>query len=263
MATVRMTGNHLLDPHLDVLKSPSHFAADGARIIVSQGGALQIAAVLHEINQTILGRRLEFSSPDGRKLVLSVLGRRILRLDDVKNALHAVGLSTDHTQDIAQIIRDFVAPLTEVRVTSSPLASNDAGLDIGLHVAELATLLDVNLSNPVPQKPSGFLTKIVTSLGQKISAWILHDVGGADQRHGPDAAVTRLRGLMNDSLDDLVAQLASIEPDIDLPALLVVGPSGPVGYATVFARADNQFLLGILNGASATDLQHAWAQAES
>jgi hypothetical protein len=258
-----MTGKHRLDPHLNVLKTPSQFAADGARIIASQAGTQQVAGVVHEINQTILGRTLTFSSSAGGKLVLDVLGRRILRLGDAENVLHQAIIGTDHTHDIAQIVRDFAAPMTEIRVIVAPLVSSDTGLDIGLHVAGLAAQLNVDLSNPPSQEPPSFLAKVLASLDQQFIGWILREVGGADQSLGPDETVSQLREILDDNLDDYAAQLASIEPDIQMPAMLVVGPKISTEYATIFARADGQFLYGILNVASANDLQQAWTKAQS
>lgn len=113
-----------------------------------------LAALLREVNETVLGRSLTFESSGGSSLTLEVSGRRVLRLTGVKgligaeSCLAAQALVDEHKDQLIKLLETVAAPRNELRVTAAAMGREGAGVSIGLPVALLADLLLIDL-NPV------------------------------------------------------------------------------------------------------------------
>lgn len=98
------------------LQTPSRHAPGGARVVASLSDPNPAAALLRELNETIMARSLTFESSGGALLTLDVSGRRVLRLiaangmagaDDL---LAADALEDEHKQDLIRLIQTVAAP---------------------------------------------------------------------------------------------------------------------------------------------------------
>lgn len=144
---------------LRALQAESRHAPDGARIIASQSDAAPLAAMMRELNETMLGRALTFTSGTGARLTLEVSGRRVLRLMDasglagVDSCLAAETLEDEQKDDLLTLLQALASQKAELRVSSGPLGRSVEGLSVGLPVALLADLLLVDL-NPTADAPA-------------------------------------------------------------------------------------------------------------
>lgn len=140
---------------LKALQEPAQVAAGGARVIAGLQDANPLAALLRELNETIIARSLRFESSGGTGLTLDVAGRRVLRLTEVNGiggaeaCLAAHALEDEHKDDLTRILQTLAAPRQELRVTSGPMERESDGMSVGLPVALVADLLLVDV-NGIP-----------------------------------------------------------------------------------------------------------------
>lgn len=141
------------------LQTMAHLAPGGARVLAGMSEANQLAAVLREINETVLARALIFESSGGSSLSLDVAGRRILRvtaasgLQDVETCLAAPTLEDEQKDDLIKLLQAVAAPRHELRVTSGPMEREIDGVSVGLPVALLADLCLVELNQLADPDP--------------------------------------------------------------------------------------------------------------
>jgi hypothetical protein len=139
---------------LQSLQTPARVAPGGARIIATASDPNPLAALLREVNETMLGRALTFESRIGTNLTLEVSGRRVLRvtaangLDGAESCLSVPALEDAQKDDLIKLLQAFAATHQELRVTATPVSREREGVSVGLPVALLADLLLVDL-NPL------------------------------------------------------------------------------------------------------------------
>lgn len=129
----------------------------GARVISNGILPPPLAAILDEIDTTILRRKLTFRVGDSA-LSFVVAGRRLLTLesatDDLAEANPPVGAALSHDdtamfEAVAAALTLLVREDRSVLVESAPVADSGGRTDIGIPVDRLAELLEVDLSAPV------------------------------------------------------------------------------------------------------------------
>ncbi|MBA3909784.1 MAG: hypothetical protein C0524_07810 [Rhodobacter sp.] len=139
---------------LQSLQSAARVAPGGARVIASISDQSPLAALLREVNETMLGRALAFESSNGTSLTLEVSGRRVLRLtaanglSGVDSCLSAQALEDEHKDDLIKLLQSVAAPRCELRVSASRIGREREEVSIGLPVALLADLLLIDLNLP-------------------------------------------------------------------------------------------------------------------
>jgi hypothetical protein len=137
---------------LQALQTAAHVAPGGARVIAALSDGNPLAALLCEVNETVLGRTLTFESGDGSSLALEVSGRRVLRvvaangLPEAEGCLAAEALEDEHKDNLIKLMQAVAAPRHELRVWAGPMTRDADGVSVGLPVALLADLLLVDLN---------------------------------------------------------------------------------------------------------------------
>jgi hypothetical protein len=139
---------------LHALQTIARVAPGGSRVIATMADTSPLAALLCEVNETVLGRTLAFESSGGASLTLEVSGRRVLRLvasnglPDAESCLAAEALEDEHKDDLIKLMQAVATPRHELRVFATPMTRDVDGVSVGLPVALLADLLLINL-NPL------------------------------------------------------------------------------------------------------------------
>lgn len=153
---------------LQALQTSARLAPGGARVLAAIQNANPLAALLCEVNETVLGRTLTFESSGGSSLTLEVSGRRVLRvtaangLPGAEGCLAAEALEDEHKDNLIKLLQGVAAPRHELRVRALPMTREVDGVSVGLPVALLADLLLVDLnaldganqSGPAPDLPA-------------------------------------------------------------------------------------------------------------
>ncbi len=146
---------------LHALQTVARVAPGGSRVIATLSDASPLAALLCEVNETVLGRTLAFESSVGASLTLEVSGRRVLRvvaasgLPDAESCLAAAALEDEHKDDLIKLMQAVAPPRHELRVLATPMTRDVDGVSVGLPVALLADLLLINLNPLEGDLPAG------------------------------------------------------------------------------------------------------------
>jgi hypothetical protein len=264
---------------LQVLQAASRFAPGARRVVAAADGGNSLAAVLREVNETILGRSLQFEADEKTSLTMDVAGRRILRLtgaSGVKGAETCLGvkvLSAANLDDLAGLLVVFAGGKTEMSVVAKPLERGGEGMSVGLPVALLADVLGVDLNQtaeddrgkaeaaPPPTARLGFLATIVAEMGEGLLAWLVQSGTSDLQSGGLDEMVQHLNGFLDDEYEALGAQLDQVALSPDDPVCTVLGTSLLEGHSILCVRAEGELLLGVVAGDAAGTVLRAWNAA--
>lgn len=284
---------------LQSLQSVANVAPGGARVIASLSDQSPLAALLREVNETMLGRALTFESSNGTNLTLEVSGRRVLRLtaanglSGVESCLSAQTLEDEHKDDLIKLLQSVASPRCELRVSASRIAREREEVSIGLPVALLADLLliDLNelnaatqsepepapapevplvseapLSPPAPERETAVATgpllgRFARGYGPTLVAWLI--VGGEDDgsTDGPEEMVSHLQGFLEDEGEALSHQLDLVSTDPGTPVCIMLGATLAEGHSILCARSGEGFLLGVIEGDGTQTLMRAWSAA--
>ena len=264
---------------LQVLQAASRFAPGGRRMIAAAEGGNPLAALLREVNETILGRSLQFEADGKASLTMDVAGRRILRVTDasgVEGAESCLGvkvLSEANRDDLAGLLVAFAGGKTALSVLAKPPERGGEGMSVGLPVALLADVLGVDLNQtaeddrakaeaaPPPTEQLGFVSTIVAEMGEGLLAWLVQ-AGTADpQSGGLDEMVQHLQGFLDDEYEALAKQLDQVALSPDDPVCTVLGTSLLAGHSILCVRAEGEVLLGVVAGDAAGTVLRAWNAA--
>jgi hypothetical protein len=267
-------------PRLQALQAASVFAPGARRVIAVAGAARPLAALLREVNETVLGRNLRFETDAGASLAIDVAGRRLLRVTAASGVAGAeTCLATKvlgHAQqdDLARLLQTFATRGCELRVMAAPLDRGGEGMSIGLPVARLADLLAIDL-NQMDDEPEvalvheaglGFLPKIAAEMGDGLMAWLIQPGdAGADaslvESGGPDEMVEHLQAFLTDEMTALTAQLDMVTLKPGDPVCTVLGTTLLEGHSILCVRAEGSVLLGVIAGDAAASVLRAWNAA--
>ncbi|MGB3147871.1 MAG: hypothetical protein WBA91_08965 [Paracoccaceae bacterium] len=146
---------------------------DGLRLISNGLVPPPLVAILEEIDNTVLRRRLTFHIAD-RALSLIVAGRRAISFapqpaeaGDAVDAQPLSGEDTEGFEAFVALLQGFAAKGEALSVESEPLADPGAGrAEFGVSVTRLAEALQIDLdTGPTPP-----MQQFLDSCGDKISA---------------------------------------------------------------------------------------------
>ncbi|NJM84274.1 MAG: hypothetical protein HC844_19130 [Tabrizicola sp.] len=278
-----------LQMRLHALETASLFTAGGRRIIADAASGVQLAAVLHELNETVLGRTLHIDNDGGKSFAVEVAGRRVLRVTSVEAVADPFdwsgvdALDESHRDELIRLIAAVASPGAEVRVAISALSvANDGsskGLNVGVPVAALAEAVKVDLNSPPTaaepveapiEEPvdedaavgeTGFLDRMVSGLGPILVAWIARAPETEDRLFGPEEMVSHLAEFLDDEGEALVEQMDKLSPGKADPLCHVLGATMVEGHCVISLRADGAVLLGVIEGDATAGLLQAWNAA--
>lgn len=272
---------------LTALQTPARLASGGARVVAEIGHRNALAAILREVNETVLARSLCFESGSGSSLTLEVAGRRVLRLTaatglaGAESCLAAPVLDDEHKDALIKLLQALAAPRSELRVISAPPGRGSDGVSVGLPVALLADLCLIELNDtgeagepePVAGPPApepavevkagdeAFLVRFAARMGPTLTAWLI-DGGSRDGRSdGPEEMVSHLRGFLDDESESVARQLDLVSMVPAGPVCIVLGAALSEGHSILCARAEGGILLGVIEGDATQSLLAAWNAA--
>lgn len=255
--------------------------------------ASPLAALLREINETLLGRSLVFSTEAGASLSLDVAGRRVLRVTAASGiagaeaCLGVPALDDANREDLAGVFTTLVAGDATLRVIAAPLGRSE-GLSVGLPVARLADHLGIDLNDEIadaaeavegeaeavesvgdgvdPQvqadpAPPGFLPTFIARMGDGLTAWLIRAGTEEQGRSGPEEMVAPLEDFLNDEADALMQQLDRMTQAAGEPVCTVLGNDLVSGHSILCLRAEGAVLLGVVAGDAAGKVLAAWNAA--
>ena len=246
-----------------------------------------VAAVMREINETLLGRTLTIAADNGPSVTLEVAGRRVLRLTQANGiagaeaCLAAAALEDEHKDSLIDTLQALAVKGRSLWVQSTPMTRVADGVSVGLPVALLADLLLVDLdaddssppetvADPTPDPvtttaavsgPTSVLGRFARANEPVMLAWLIQ--GGVEDglTFGPEEMVTHLHGFLEEELRSISSQLDLVSTHAGEPVCIALGASLNSGHGVLCARADNGLLLGLIEGNAAQFILPAWTAA--
>jgi hypothetical protein len=276
---------------LHSLQTPADIDPAGGRLIAAGTHPSPITALMREINETMLGRSLTFQSDAGPRMTLEVAGRRVLRMAAAEGlarpetCLSAPALEDAQKDELIRLLQALAIPGRALRVVSTPISNEAEGVSVGLPVALLADLMLVELNGigdetppptpemteepaansraPVVEPATGdsLLGRFARANGQVLMAWMI--AGGAEDgaSDGPEEMVSHLLGFLDADGEAVSQQLDQISTTPGGPVCIALGANLAMGNGILCARADDGFLLALIDGDSTQTMLRAWVAA--
>jgi hypothetical protein len=263
-----------LHSRLRALQTASRFAPGARRVIAAGAAVSPLAALLREVNETILARTLHFEADGGMALTLEVAGRRVLRLvaatgvEGAAACLALPALEDAHREDLAGLLQAFAQADRDLRVLVSPLGRSGEGMSVGVPVVLLAEWLKIDLNGEdAPKVPvDGFLPKMIAAMGEGLVAWLMRRDGETSavlEEAGPEEMVEHLQGFLADEFAALSTQLDQVTLKPEDPVCTVLGSTLLDGHSLLCVRAEGALLLGVIAGDAAGVVLNAWNAARA
>ncbi|MFC2968010.1 hypothetical protein [Acidimangrovimonas pyrenivorans] len=235
---------------------------DGGRLLDLAGPGDGTAAILREIDETVLGRELDFTNDAGAVLGLDVSGRRLLRVRSVPDAAFAAlaGQALSGTRDetaatLHGLIERFAGTSAALTVTARKLARRpQVGEELGCAPAALAEAWQVSLTAP-PR--GGGLDGFLATAAPLSRAWFVLDGDEITDQAGDDALLQRLYAAAE-------AGIPLPEPeggDAEAPVCLIQRGPDPDAPAVLFGAAGARSLLMLFPPDRLRALRLAWRRA--
>ncbi len=237
------------------LAEPARFAADGRRII-SKPGVDPLAAMVAEIDETILPRRLEFRA-GGATLACIARSGRLLELVALPAAAAAAGpvsldgLDKAGMATLRQSFAALAAAAGEVTVGSFPLDDGPAPGSYGTAATALAAAWGLDLdAAPAVRAP---LDTLFGACGPVAAAWSRLSAGRIAAAGGPPEAQRQLAEVAADAPE-------AGRPVGESPRCLVLGGEDR-SAALVIAEDGGERLLMLMQSRDLSRVAAAWRQA--
>jgi hypothetical protein len=247
--------------------APSQVAPQGREIGVGGSPDELLAAVLTEIDETQLPRRLRFETDLGAVLNADAYGRRLLALQPPGPA----GLSAEHAgligvplgdaeperlASLQALLTAVLGPANRVWVRTETLAEARDPAVLGVAAETLAGLWSLRLGGPAPPKPTLALDRIVASAGPKSLAWLRLAGDSALASGGASDAIERLTAFAGDGLDTFRAS----EPNATggAPRCVVLGRQDVSGALLAVAEAGGETVLILIRAGAMGEVTAAW-----
>ena len=232
--------------------APDNVTRDGRLLISPDGVAIGLfEALLTEVNETVLHRRLIFRSENNSRLVLEVSERRILQaqclaLDDVgeDNTRARSYLTNEDATDLYQTLSEFARSSKTMRVLSELPETSVQGAVEGVSIKAIRQFEQVGSDIDCLAKPFGVLLEetknlaiaCVTDLGNgELTCW------------GPDAECSALRMLFLETA-----------ADTGLPDIFVWSSGLKNNVSVARVATANEILLAVLSQRSLGAFLRLW-----
>ncbi|MDO6590948.1 hypothetical protein DS901_11135 [Loktanella sp. D2R18] len=231
-----MSDTSIITNKLAALLSDDDVYVAGARVIVQGGSPAPLAAVLTEIDATVLERTLVFSIDDVNVSMI-VAGRRLRGFTDVSGnlpeAANVIGkvLSRDDAETLqaaGDLMLLLCASANRVTVRSLPATPFGTGADAGLSASGLATLWHINLDD----KPAAFIERYLSANAADLSAYIYVSNGDVVKTVGD---VATLDALWSTQVTEFRKRHRALLPKQDGPRLTCLDE--PMGEGSTVAIA--------------------------
>lgn len=235
-----------LEDKLAKLRQRERIAGEGRRLRGATPEAL-LAAIVTEIDETILPRRLTFAVEDGPTLHLAVASRKLQALlspSPVLNGLDTSSLAdaplSDPDDAAVALLRDTLlaafAGGQTVAIRSARPAGAGFASDVGIPANILGRVWDVETAEPVLPSADEVLTRFLSEIADDAMGWLRiegEDVTG----QGGDAALVEALGEQAAMfLDGYFGKFEALYPEPSDSCATLIGPMADTGAAALFVE---------------------------
>lgn len=250
----RMSGRDRLRDTLTKLGGEGGATGEPRRLEGATSDAL-LQAILTEIDETVLGRRLQFQA-DNRRFVLDASNRRVLY------AVEPVDIDLSGLDDPAQAealrtgLLSFLEGKSSVTVTASPSAAARESGTLGIAAAALSEAWSLETELSMSEPVSRVLARLFGEISGDVKAWMRFQDVEEIASDGPKEAVDALRRFIADH-----APMAMQQGDLGLtpvegPECIFMPPAARRDFPVLMAAdGEERLLLQLEEGAEIAALQ--------
>lgn len=244
---------------VSLLREKERRPGDGRQL--SGGDASQrLAALVAEVNETILPRRLIFQWDDGPGVQLAVANRRLqgVLAPSVEGLMPHAGKPLSAPEDeitdaVKTALLGALETATSAKIKSRHLGSDDLGSDAGISADALAKHWGISSAAAVGDASSDALPSFLDGLGGLATAWLSVEGEDVAAQGGPEADVAQLGETAAYLLDAYLNRKEELfGSDEKAKCFAVSGAEtgvffGDTGAQTVFALAPAKDVIGIVS----------------
>ena len=225
-----------LDQALEIYVTEAVYSASTRRQVINSNSTNLITAILREINETILPRRLVFSTAADETLCFDVAGRRILGCVDLTSGVE-IGImvapddqfSEYDVDRIIDLLRDFTARHDMLGVRSIIAGGSKLSSSGGVSATIIIKQLELVATKPQESLSLEKLTQYIHRLGPIAKTYIILEAGLKLQSLGNTTNLVRLK---NDFLN------TSIQAKGDNNQMVLLQEKGTIGNRRDFLFAE-------------------------
>lgn len=206
-----------------------------------------LAGLLTEVDETVLPRRLEFTTERGEALAFDAYGRRLLALrGSWPNAVNWTDrplgrLSGDEMAALRPVLEDRLSGASRLFVKTSPLPERRDPAASGPAAEVLAEAWDLTLDPGIGACRTP-LDALLSGLDDPARAWLRVEDRTATAWGGPRDGVARLTRMAAETLPGLRDVVRGAEADADIHGCVILG-SGPQDRAVALAMDGRNSLI--------------------
>ncbi len=253
-----------LQEKLAKLRQRERAASEARKLRGAESDAL-IAALVVEIDETILPRRLTLSTGE-TVFHLAVANKRLQALlSPVPGIPGAEGLADKALADVEdpglQALREVLVQAFSagdpVEVKTERLTSK-FGSDIGVPSNLLARAWNVAKGTEERLEPKDILTKYLKNISKSGVAWLRIEGEDVTDQNGDAAAVALLGEQAAVFLDGYFSKFDTLFPEESLACGTVISPGGDAGLAMIFVEIGDVSAFVAVDPGKTTELAAAW-----
>lgn len=248
------------------LASATEVVSPKGRPLRADSPSSLVAALLTEIDETILARTLEFTSASGAVLSVDVFSRRLLRVNapvprGAPKGFEGQVLTDADPRKIGGLLRVFKAFADKDHVAyvkSRPVSKPVEASDYGLAAMILGGLWEMPLQGGTPTTAKARMQAFYDGCEGKAEGWILLKDAAPVVAAGDDGALDRLGAYAEAALEPLVAAKAVARTPAANPAFVLLGTDGPDGLSVMLATEEDHAVLAVIPAAKLDEMSALW-----
>jgi len=245
-----------LEDRVSRLSNPVGVLASGYRTLRGNSAESLLSALLREVDETILPRRIKVLTNTDQVAYLHVANRRLFRVTLPGGQMDAESAPPGSAAGMVTKLLEFFTDASKAVVHSKRSDDGTTQTDTGYEISALtdATSMDLASSN----KPDP-VQVFCAALADHASALITLDPSGQFQsRDGDPAWCQRLENLILSGLADIDAQMVQSLTAPDQPGCIFLSTGADDGFLLVYARSQRTGFLAALPASQLSSIQPAW-----
>lgn len=257
-----------LEDKLAKLRQRERISGEGRKLRGSTPEAL-LSALVTEIDETILPRRLSFIVEGGATVHLAVANRRLQALVSPGPDVNGADVGTLADKPLADPddpgvggLRDVLLKVFDgepvVAIRSARPAGGGFPSDVGIPANILARAWGIDGTSDEAPSPDAVLTRFLSELGDDAIAWLRIEGEDVTAQGGKASAVEALGDQAAVFLDGYFGKFETIFPEAGDACAIYVGPVAGTGPAALFVEIGELSAFIAANAERAPELVSRW-----
>jgi hypothetical protein len=250
------------------LRQRERIAGEGRRLRGATPEAL-LAAVVTEIDETILPRRLSFAVEGGATVHLAVANRRLQALVSpvpVLKGADAGGLADQPLADpddadvgkVRDVLLNVFEEAASVAIRSARPTGGGFPSDVGIPANILARVWGADVAGEEAPSPEAVLSRFLLEMKDDAVAWLRIEGEDVTDQGGDAAAVDALGEQAAMFLDGYFGKFEALYPAVGMASATFVGPMSDTGTAVLFVEIGEVSAFVAARSARGPELIRKW-----